>query len=238
MILRVKAYQEFACYRKPMSYNFWESYPLPSPSNVRGWFHRVIEAKEYVPMSAGITGSYKAVVHDLQTLIKFDRVRNGKEDPKSPLYLEGFNSMLSKSPTYVTNLYGVELVIYIKADRQYLEKFAQNVMLNEYPSLGRREDLLRVDSVEFVEPQPVDFYDEPHKIEYGIYLNRQTAYSLNLQGINYRLNFKYDAELLKKTGIRYFEKRDVVYVDGGLINSGGMLFDREENRIVDLIGDL
>lgn len=238
MILRVKAYQEFTCYRKPMTYNFWESYPLPSPSNIRGWFHKVIEAKEYVPMSAGITGSYQAVVHDLQTLIKFDRVRNSKEDPKSPLYLEGFNSMFNRSPTYVTNLYGVELVIYIKADRQYLEKFTENLLLNEYPSLGRREDLLRVDSVEFVEPQPVDFYDNPHKIKYGIYLNKQTAHNLHLQGINYRLNFKYDAELLKKTGIRYFEKKDLVYVDSGLVDKGKVLFDNQENRIVDLIGEI
>lgn len=239
MILKVKAYQEFACYRKPMSYNFWESYPLPTPSNIRGWFHKVVEAKEYIPLSIGITGRYSSVVYDLQTLVKFDRPRPNKDKGKdSPLYIEGFDSIFNQSPTYVTNLYGVELVIYIKAEKGYLEKFKENLFLYEYPSLGRREDLIRIDSIDFVEPQKADFYDEPHTIDYGVYLSKETAEKLHLRGINYRMNFKYDGELLKKTGIRYFEKIDVVYVDSGFVDDGNTLFDHQENRIVDLVGDV
>jgi CRISPR-associated protein, Cas5t family len=48
-VLRVKLYQEFACYRKPMTYGFWETYPLPPLSTVKGFFHYVVEAKEYIP---------------------------------------------------------------------------------------------------------------------------------------------------------------------------------------------
>lgn len=235
MILKVKAYQEFACYRKPMSYNFWESYPLPTPSHIRGWFHKVVEAEDYIPLSVGITGRYSSVVYDLQTIIKFDRVRGNKD---SPFFLEGFNSMFNKSPTYVTNLYGVELVIYIKSDKKYLEKFAENLTLYEYPSLGRREDLLRVDAVEFIQPEKIDFYETEHKINYGVYLNIETANKLKIRGINYRLNFKYDGQLLKKTGMRYFDKVDVVYVDSVYIDDGQAFFDQQENRIVDLIGDI
>ncbi|MDQ7056762.1 MAG: hypothetical protein Q9M89_10095 [Persephonella sp.] len=51
------------------------------------------------------------------------------------------------------------------------------------------------------------------------------------------MNFKYNKELLEKTGLRYFERKDVVYIDEGLISDGELLFDKEENRIIDLVGD-
>ncbi|MEJ5173148.1 MAG: type I-B CRISPR-associated protein Cas5b [Hydrogenothermaceae bacterium] len=230
MILRIKGYQEFACYRKPITYNFWESYPLPTPSNLRGWFHKVVGATEYIPMSVGITGRFQSIVYDLQKLIKFDRVR-GDEDKKSSTYLEGFNSILNTSPTYVANLYGVELVIYIKSDTDYLKKFVDNVLKYEYPSLGRREDLIRIDELKYIEPSKLEDY---HSIDYGIYLNKQTADKLSINGINYRMNFKYEC----LNNIRYFEKRDVVYVDTGFIMDADYIYiDEEENRIVDLIGD-
>ncbi|MDW8095058.1 MAG: type I-B CRISPR-associated protein Cas5b [Caldimicrobium sp.] len=238
MILRIKAYQEFACYRKPISYGFWESYPLPTISNIRGWFHRVIEAKEYVPLSVGVTGCYKSVVYDLQTLIKFARVRNKKEDSKRWDYLENFNCIMSRSPKYVANLYGVELIIYIKSSEDALNRFKENVLLYEYPSIGRREDLVRIDSIDFFCPEEVDFSKQPQRISYGIYLNKETSNRLNLEGINYRMNFKYDKNLLDKTGLRYFQKKDVVYVDSGIVKTGSSLFDRNYVRIVDLIGDL
>ena len=51
------------------------------------------------------------------------------------------------------------------------------------------------------------------------------------------MNFKYDGDLLKKTGIRYFKKKDIVYIDNAILKDGEMLFDSEENRIIDLAGD-
>lgn len=238
MILRIKAYQEFACYRKPISYGFWESYPLPTISNIRGWFHKVIEAREYVPLSVGVTGCYKSVVYDLQTLIKFDRVRKKEDDSKRWDYLENFNCLMTRSPKYVANLYGVDLIIYLKSSEEALEKFKKNVLLHEYPSLGRREDLVRIDSMDYFCPETIDFSKQPQRISYGIYLNKDTATRLKLEGINYRMSFKYDKDLLNKTGLRYFEKKDVVYVDSGVIKAECSLFDKAYRRIVDLIGDL
>lgn len=188
MLLRVKGYQEFACYRKPLTYNFWESYPLPTPSNVRGWFHKVVDATDYIPMAVGITGNFQTVVYDLQTLIKFDRVRESTDKEKAS-YLEGFNKIMNKSPTYVANLYGVELVIYIKSDISHLKKFMENVFKYEYPSLGRREDLIRIDDLTLIEPTKLESH---HNIDYGIYFNKKTAENLSLKGINYKINFKYN----------------------------------------------
>ncbi len=232
-ILKIKAYQIFANYRKPMSFNFWDSYPLPPLSTIRGWFHSVIGATEYIPMSMSIQGNFESVVHDLQTLIKFDRKRK-----ESKIILEGFNKAFSKSPTFVTNIFNMELVIYIKAEEKYLEKFKSNLFNYEYPSLGRREDLIRIDYIDFINAEKKDFLYDFHNIDYGIYLNKKTAEAFGVTGINYRMNFKYNSELLKTTGLRYFEKKDVVYIDNKILENGKILFDEKEERIIDLIGDI
>ncbi len=216
-----------------MSFNFWDSYPLPPLSTVRGWFHTVVEAKEYIPMSMSIQGKFSSVVQDLQTLIKFDRKRNKEGE----IVLKSFkNKVFSKSPTFVTNIYDIHLNIYIKAEEKYLKLFKENLLKNEYPSLGRKEDLIRIDYIDFIEAINKDFSEEEHIIDYGIYLNKETAVNLGIVGINYRMNFKYDKELLDKTGLRYFEKKDVVYIDHDYIEDGDLLFDEEDKRVIDLIG--
>jgi len=85
-VLRVKLYQEFACYRKPMTYGFWETYPLPPLSTVKGFFHNVIEAKEYIPAKYGIQGKFKSVFLDLQIMNKFDR----KNSENKGIYIEEY----------------------------------------------------------------------------------------------------------------------------------------------------
>lgn len=233
-LLKIKAYQIFANYRKPMSFNFWDSYPLPPLSTIRGWFHTTVGANQYIPMAMSIQGKFSSVVHDLQTLIKFDRKRNKEGE----IFLEGFNKAFSKSPTYVVNIYDIYLTIYLKAEEEYLNIFKENLLKSEYPSLGRKEDLIRVDSINFIEPQVRKFSKiERFLIKSGIYLNKETADKFWLSGINYRMNFKYDKALLEKTGLRYFEKKDVVYVDSGTLKNGEILFDEEEQTIIDLIGD-
>jgi len=235
-LLKIKGYQVFANYRKPMSFNYWDTYPLPPLSTIRGWFHTVVNATEYIPIAMSIQGKFDGVVQDLQTLIKFDRKERVKE--KGYPFLEGFNKALSKSPTYVANVYGVNLTIYLKAEEKYLQIFRENLFKLEYPSLGRREDLIRIDYIDFIEPVLQDFSEDEHIIDYGVYLNKSTTDQLRIRGINYRMNFKYDGELLEKTGLRYFEKKDVVYIDDALVEKGQFLFDEEDERLIDLVGDV
>ncbi len=236
-ILKIKAYQIFANYRKPMSFNFWDTYPLPSLSTIRGWFHSVINADKYIPLSMSIQGNFSSVVYDMQTLIKFDRVRNKKGE----ILLKNFKKVFSKSPTYVANIFNIELIIYLKAEEKFLQKFKENLLKIEYPSLGRREDLARIDFLDFIETdiKTFDIFN-PHSINYGIYLNKKTVENEGLNGIHYRMNFKYNEELLEKTLLRYFEKKDVVYIDEGILQNGKYFFDEYEEpsgRIIDLIGD-
>ena len=233
-VLKVKTYQMFANYRKPLSFGFIDTYPLPPLSTIRGWFHTIVKATKYIPMSMCIQGIASSVVYDVQTLIKFDR----KERAQTHGYpiLEGFNKALSKTPTYVANLFDVYLTIYLLAEERFLDRFTNNLFTIEFPHIGRYEDIARIDYIGYIklEKRQFSFRTNSHTIDYGIYIKKDTADEIGIAGINYRLNFKYD--IIK--GIRYFKKVDIVYVDSGEIEKGLHLFDPEEGRIVELIGDL
>ncbi len=64
-VLKLKVYQQFANYRKPLSYSFIDTFPLPTYSNIRGWIHRILQAQEYIPLSISIQGTYESIVYDL-----------------------------------------------------------------------------------------------------------------------------------------------------------------------------
>jgi len=228
-ILKIEAYQLFANYRKPMNYNFWDTYPLPPLSTVKGWFHSVVNAHEYIPLSMSIQGNSSSIIYDMQTLIKFDRVRKEKKQ----LMLDWLNKSLSHSPTFVANVFNINLTIYLYSEQiEALEKFKNNIFTNAFPSIGRHEDLARIDFIDFIEPSEVEFSaSNHHTLHYGVYLNKETATACNIKGIYYRMNNKY--EIL--SNLRYFEKADVVYADNGDIIQGKFLFDEHNGRIIDLI---
>ena len=227
-VLRIKLYQEFACYRKPLTFNFWETYPLPPLSTVKGFFHNVLEAKKYIPARYGIQGSFESFFLDTQIVNKFAR-----KTATDGVYIDEHDKKLTKSPLYVANLYGISLTIYIESDLYYLEKFKENLLIYEYPSLGRKEDLVRVDSVDMVKLVEMDLFEDKYQLKNGIYFSKEKAKELGVSGINYRMRFRYKII----NGIRYFDRKDVVYVDSGVLKDGSILYDKEEKKVVDLIGD-
>lgn len=236
-LLRVQAYQSFACYRKPFSYGFWDTFPLPPYSTILGWVHWVIEAQERLPIQIGIAGKFESITYDLQTLIKFDRIRKEKEQVVVP----GFNKALSRSPTYVANVTDVHLRIYLAMEKNYLELFQEKVMLHNYPSLGRYEDLLRVDDIRYVNPTKRRFgnFDPPAPINYSVYLRPETAKLSGNQGSILLMPTTH--ELIK--GKRFFRKAKAVYLDSGFIDKGEFMFDEELDEVfdvpvvIDLFGD-
>lgn len=230
-VLKIKAYQLFANYRKPLSYNFWDTYPLPPFSTVKGWFHKVIRAENYIPISICIQGEIGSVIYELQTLIKFDRVRKERENQ---LILKGFNKAFSRSPTFVANVFDVYLNIYFVSDEDNMKKFKENILEEEYPFLGRYEDLIRIDYIDFVDVIERSFCTfNSYTINYGTYLKLETARALNIEGIHYRMPFKYN--LVKD--LRYFSRIDVVYTDNSIIDKGKFWFDQGENRLLEFVGD-
>ena len=65
--LRLDLFQETACYRKPFAIKISETYPLPPYSTINGLLHRILDAKEYIPIRISIQGDYESLVNEYQT---------------------------------------------------------------------------------------------------------------------------------------------------------------------------
>ena len=135
-ILKMKIFQESACYKKPFAFKVAETYPLPPYSTVIGMFHKIIGANpgEYYPMNISI------------------------------------------------------LVLHMQAADEVVDNIYENILNgNETFTLGRNEDLVRIDEVKIIK--------EPQK-GYKKTVNQYNAYIPNwvdeeIDGINYNKIFDF-----------------------------------------------
>ncbi|MGB9840825.1 MULTISPECIES: type I-B CRISPR-associated protein Cas5b [Bacteria] len=239
-VLKIKLYQPFANFRKPFSYGIVDSYPLPPPSTVKGWLHNVLGAKngEYYEMAVSISGRFDSTVYDIQKIIKFDRIR--KESNPNQILGE-YSSTVISSMVYVTNLIDVELCIHVNSKPEILERIQENIY-SSFWGLGRKEDLMRLDFIGIIETKTIDYFGYVQKQlpSYGMYLKQRTAEKFMVDGINFRLNYKYDKT---SDNLRIFKnKKDVVYIDSLNLLEPSLNFDEnvlvdDEDILIDLIGD-
>src|SRR5690625_648903 len=89
--LRIKAFQETACYTKPFANKVTETYPLPPYSTVKGMIHAVMDAKELIPFSLSIQGKYETIIVDYRKTYLF---KNKKFN--MPIILDG---LATETPT-------------------------------------------------------------------------------------------------------------------------------------------
>lgn len=148
--VRLRLYQNMVNYKKPTSFQLKETYPLPPYSTVIGMIHSLCDYKEYKEMEISIQGKYHSKVNDLYTRYEF---KNGMTyDPKRhQLQVGEFGVGRGISTTEL--LVDVELLIHIIPQDQSLIEEVENAFLypREYPSLGRREDIVTIDEVKVVD---------------------------------------------------------------------------------------
>lgn len=234
-LLKIKIYQPFANFRKPFSYGIVDSFPLPPPSTVKGWLHNVLGAKngEYFKMAVSICGRFNSVVYDIQRIIKFDR-------PRGEVTLPELSARVVSSIIYVTNLVDVELCIHVNSEKEVLERIYEDIFTS-YWGLGRKEDLMQIESVGFFEPRVIDYrrYIKQRRPNIGMYLKNTTGEKFMIDGIRFRLNNRYEKT---KNGLRVFtDKKDVVFIESleelnGFAPVNQVMVD-DENILIDLIGD-
>lgn len=189
-ILKLKLYQETACYKKPFATKIAETYPLPPYSTVIGMFHKILQAQpgEYFPMNVSIQGEYESIFSNYQNL----RMYKGKDK-------------VTAMPRNVHQLLNVNLIIHIQAEDEVIDKIYHNVINGvESFTLGRNEDLVRIDEIKILK-------DVEEVEEVAI---RKSAYipeymTKRVDGINYRLNTTYQI----KEDIRQWNKVNVKYVE-------------------------
>ncbi len=190
-ILKLKLYQETACYKKPFATKIAETYPLPPYSTVIGMFHKILQAQpgEYFPMNVSIQGEYESIFSNYQNL----RMYKGKDK-------------VTAMPRNVHQLLNVNLIIHVQAENETIDKIYHNVINGvESFTLGRNEDLVRIDEIKIL--KDVEEVEE-EAIRKSAYIPKYMA--RRVDGINYRLNTTYkiieDIRQWNKVNVKYVER--------------------------------
>ena len=226
--IKLKLYQNMVNYKVPTSFQLKESYPLPPYSTVIGMVHFLCDFKEYKPMKISISGNYFSKVNDLYTRYEF---KNGNpfEMGRHQLNVNGYG--INKGVATAELLVDVNLTIHIIPEDQS-EEFLDIIFEafkypREYPSLGRREDIVLIRDVKIVDVEkkklekdlsngeddfayiPVNFIQEK-LVNYGDKKN-----GMNIYGTRYELTKNYILNNIgtksKPKMIRSWEKEEVIY---------------------------
>lgn len=208
-ILKLNLFQETACYKKPFAFKVAETYPLPPYSTVIGMFHKILQAKprQYFPMKISIQGEYDSIFSNYQNLRMFKK-----------------NQQVTSMPRNVHQLLDIHLILHVQAEDDVIDTIYQNIVSGkETFTLGRNEDMVRMDGIKIVETKLRDgFLTHTSYIPLNIVKENE-----ELRGIHYRLNTTYTID---DKNLRRWKKVDVLYVEKGtnqLIEEGLMDEDND-----------
>ncbi|GAB6168088.1 type I-B CRISPR-associated protein Cas5b [Clostridium carnis] len=237
--IKLEIYQNLVNYKKPTSFQLKESYPLPPPSTIIGMVHFACKFNEYKEMDVSIQGSFNSRVYDLYTRYEFSGA--SFEEGRHQLRLESSDGKIYGSTRGVAIaelLVDVKLVLHICPKDEALIPIIYDSFNkpNEYISLGRREDIIRVDNVKVVDlikkDIEVDVLDKGsnYYIPYEYIKNNDVI----TQATIYTLNKVYKKETIKKgTEFRSWEKVKVAYCVGGKNNISDceIYFDNDNKKV-------
>lgn len=159
--IRLECYQNMPNYKKPASMEFKESFKFPPYSTVIGMIHKVCNFTEYKPMKISIQGNSKSIVGDMFT--RYFLTPNKCEGDRT--YFAIINKEDKETKTGLIRGTGVaelivdvNLIIHIVPEDKSLFDIILNGLKNPsiYPSLGRHEDILRINNVQPVELEETD----------------------------------------------------------------------------------
>ncbi len=244
--VRLKLYQNMVNYKKPTSFQLKETYPLPPYSTVIGMVHSLCDYKEYKEMDISIQGKYHSKVNDLYTRYEF---KNGMKFDSARHQLQVGEFGISRGVSTVELLVDVELLIHIIPENQSLIEEIEKAFLypREYPSLGRREDIVIIEEVKVVDIFEVEKIKKSMqgREDYSAYIPIEFIENIKLkdqiQGINasgtrYKLNKNYKPKNVgtdKSPKIfRDWENKEVLYGSNiSAIRKRDVTLDEDDNIV-------
>ncbi len=226
--IKLKLYQNMVNYKVATSFQLKESYPLPPYSTITGMVHSLCDFKEYVPMKISVCGNYFSKVNDLYTRYEFKNA-NPYEKGRHQINVDGFG--INRGVATAELLVDVNLVIHVIPENQSEEMINRIYEAfkypREYPSLGRREDIVLINEVKIVD---IEIRKTKKDIENGkenfayiplkflkdrIISAGENRHGVSLPGTRYELTRNYKVEnigtKLKPKTIRIWEKEEVLY---------------------------
>ena len=217
--LKMKLFQETACYKKPFAFKVAETYPLPPYSTIIGMLHKILGAKsgEYFPMNISVQGKYESIFSNYQNL----RMFKGKDQ-------------VTSMPRNVHQLLNVNLIIHVEAEDEIIENIYQNVIEGkETFTLGRNEDMVRVDEIKIIEKPQIS---KGMIYKYNAYIPEYLDDEMS--GIKYRLNTTYkivnNLRKWNKVNVKYIEMHTNQGVEETMKDSEGdyvFFFDKQPHLL-------
>jgi len=211
--LRLKLYQNLVNYRREMSYGYVQTYPLPTPSMVRGMAHWLLGINDgYKPLKISIQGDFDSVTTNMQKVYKFDRYRKENEG-RLPVIHTPSKQMLNQGVQFVDLIVNMNLLLHLAFDDTDLTEALDGAVRMKTVVLGRNEDIA---SVDFTETGLVDIEENSDEItlNYNSYLSPALCRKEQLSGTHYRLPFYYD-NVKSIEDKRIFHFVDAVYIARG-----------------------
>ena len=229
--VRIMAYQNMASYRVPSSLAIKESYPLPPYSSVIGMVHAACGFDTYVPMQVSIQGKCKSHVSELYTRYEFGQYTKYEEGRHQIQLKNGDDTLgMNRGVASIELLVDVYLILHIIPEDEAMIPVIAEGMLHpkNYLSLGRHEDLIRIDAVDVCELAwteledsmvvPWDAYipvDERKRLGFASYatiykLHKNYTIDPNLQ---IRLWNSVRAQFVKGGAASEIEEESMVWVD-------------------------
>lgn len=215
--LKIKVYQETVCYKKPYAFKVTETYPLPPYSTVIGMLHRILGAEqgEYHKMDISVQGNYEGI------FTTYNTTRFYKGDD------------ITSMPLNVHMLYGANLIIHVVADEEILKNIYNGFkQYNSAFTLGRNEDLARIDEIKFVNLENIEVDEEDENeviLKNAFYVPEK--YNTDLSGINYKINKVYTVV----NNLRQWEKIKVTYAESGKVIGEGKYYKDDDCKGNDIV---
>lgn len=239
--IMLKLTQNLVNYKRPTSFQLKETYPLPPYSTVIGMIHSACGFEEYKEMDISIQGKHHSRINDLYTRYEFAgaNFENGRhniklrDDEKKDKF---YGAMRGVSTCEL--LVDVELLLHIRPKDESLIPIIYENLKNpqEYISLGRREDIARIEKVKIVEIRQDELkIDTSLKYDAYIPITCFDEEDFESKATIYNLNKKYTKITIKKgTEIRDWEKVKVIHgiANRDSIYKGTNTFIDEFNNIL------
>jgi len=150
-VVKLKLYQNLCNYRREGSFGYVQTYPLPTPSMIKGMAHALLGLNEYKPLKISIQGESEGVVTNIQKVYKFDR--NPSSRPQNPYkVLVGDNERTATHGMMFVDLHiNMRLILHIHFVEEKLNEDLVNKIQESIVVLGRNEDIVRIDEAKLVE---------------------------------------------------------------------------------------
>ena len=230
--VKIKLYQNLVNYRRELSFGYVQTYPLPTPSMVKGMVHSLLDLNEFNNLKISIQGKYSTIITNMQKVFKFDRKGRYRESVIVGISEQSINRGL----LFIDLIVDMELILHIQFDNQELNSSLYEVVQRKPIILGRNEDIARLDEVKIVKINEKKDADFP--LKNNIYLDFEFCRKFQIKGTAYRLPFYYD-KVDSFQDKRIFKYVDVMYVASGEnIIQSSFLIDEEEDIVNFLYVDI